>query len=139
MEVLNEKTFPEIALELLSMLGYEAFECRTEDEARASIDELLPQNRWPCLFTSSDTSGEKPFEEFYGEGDSVDLNRFRCVGVVEQSVNGADTAATDEFIRFARTSKSRPDVSKTDYVAALKRVIPSLEHIHSEKSLDEKM
>ena len=139
LEGLTEKTFPEIAVELLSMLGYEAFECGTEDEARASIEELLPRKKWPCLFTSSDTSGEKPFEEFYGEGDSLELNRFHCVGVVKQTVNGVDTAATDEFIRFARTAKSRPDVSKTDYVAALERVIPSLEHIHSEKSLDEKM
>ena len=103
------------------------------------MDELLPRKKWPCLFTSNDTSGEKPFEEFYGEGDSLDLNRFRCVGVVEQSVNGVDTAATDEFIRFARAAKSRTDVSKTDYVAELKRVIPSSKHIQSERSLDEKM
>ena len=36
----------------------------TEDEARELAKTLPTLGKWPCLFTASDTTGEKDFEEF---------------------------------------------------------------------------
>jgi hypothetical protein len=43
----------------LAEIGYEPYLCETEEEARNSVDDLIAQKKWPCLFTASDTTGEK--------------------------------------------------------------------------------
>jgi len=64
-EDLHLTTFSDIAVRYLADLGYEAFECATEDEARERAPELIAKKQWPCYFFSSDTTGEKDFEEFF--------------------------------------------------------------------------
>ena len=64
-ENLHLITFAEIAKKYLKDLGYEAFECKTEDEAREFIKTFPIEKKWPCLFSKSDTTGEKNFEEFF--------------------------------------------------------------------------
>jgi FlaA1/EpsC-like NDP-sugar epimerase len=64
-EKLHLERFSEIARRYLRSLGYEPYECATEEEARARVDELAARRRWPCYFFKSDTTGEKDFEEFY--------------------------------------------------------------------------
>jgi len=48
----------------------------------------LPASRsaqgWPCHFFKSDTTGEKEFESFFAQGEQLVLDRFKCVGVVQQ-------------------------------------------------------
>src|SRR5690606_2701565 len=56
-------TFAEIAIKYLAEIGYEPYLCKDEDEARALIETLPQEGKWPCLFTTSDTTGEKDFEE----------------------------------------------------------------------------
>ncbi len=136
---LSEKTFPEIAIAILNLTGYEPFECRSEEEAKNSIDELLAQGKWPCLFTASDTEGEKPLEEFYADGDRLDIDRFGRIGIVKKKLQSNERTATENFIRFARTAKSKRDISKDDYIAELQHLVPSLQHVDSDRSLDEKM
>ncbi|MEO3961148.1 UDP-N-acetylglucosamine 4,6-dehydratase, partial [Chromobacterium piscinae] len=58
-------TFSEIATRYLQALGFEPYECDSEEEARARTDELITKKRWPCYFFKSDTTGEKDFEEFF--------------------------------------------------------------------------
>ena len=58
-EKLNLITFPEIARKYLDKLGYDAFECDSEDEARTRSTELIQQKKWPCFFFKSDTGREK--------------------------------------------------------------------------------
>ena len=64
-ESLNLVSFADIAVGFLKELGYEPHLCNSEDEARELISVLPQQKKWPCFFTSSDTTGEKDFEEFY--------------------------------------------------------------------------
>ena len=47
----------------------------TEEQARNYFNENKTTN-WPCLFTKSDTSGEKDFEEFFTENENLDMNKF---------------------------------------------------------------
>ena len=65
-EKLHLITFSEIAVKYLLQLGFEPYECETEEEARGRCDELIKSKKWPCyFFHECDTTGEKSFEEFY--------------------------------------------------------------------------
>ena len=65
------KTFSSIAINYLVQIGFEPYECKTEEEARLKINELILLNKWPCYFFESDTTGEKDFEEFYTDSEKV--------------------------------------------------------------------
>ena len=82
-EDLHLITFAEIAIKYLDELGYKPFICETEDEARTSLNDVVKEYRWPCLFTASDTTGEKDFEEFYTEKEKLDLKRFENLGIIK--------------------------------------------------------
>ncbi|MBN2508326.1 MAG: polysaccharide biosynthesis protein [Verrucomicrobia bacterium] len=138
-EGLNEKTFAQIARDLLHALGYEPLECRTEDEARRRAAALGTRpSAWPCYFFDSDTTGEKAFEEFVAAGETTDLNRFRNIGVIVPEPD-TDAAALEAFLEFARAAKRNPEVTKADYVREMRGVVPTLQHHETEKNLDQKM
>ncbi len=82
-EKVNLITFSEIAERYLHHLGYEPVQCATEDEARAKVVELKPQRKWPVYFFASDTTGEKDFEEFYTDRETLDMERFESIGVIK--------------------------------------------------------
>ena len=63
-ESLHLISFANIAVKYLEDLGYEPYLCKDEDEARLLAKTLPEEGKYPCLFTSSDTTGEKDFEEF---------------------------------------------------------------------------
>lgn len=63
-ENLHLISFADIAVKYLNSLGYEPYLCKDEDEARELAKTLPEEGKYPCLFTSSDTTGEKDFEEF---------------------------------------------------------------------------
>ena len=111
----DEKTFAEIAQELLRALGYTPEECASEEEAKVRAPDLIPRKKWPCYFFASDTTGEKEFEEFFAQGEELDLTRFRRIGVVEQR-SSTDVRTLNDFLRFARQGKTDPTVRKEDYV-----------------------
>ena len=134
----DEKTFSQIAVDLLEALGYEPIECGSEEEAKDLADELIPQRKWPCYFFKSDTTGEKEYEEFYVEGERLDMDRFQRIGVTKRSPL-TDTEPIDAFIRFCRNAKSNPYVTKEDYVQAMLKVVPTLQHAETGRNLDQKM
>ena len=82
-KVLHLISFAEIAIKYLKDKGYEHYLCKTEGEARELIRTLPEQGKWPCLFTTSDTTGEKDFEEFYTSKETLDLKRFKNLGVIK--------------------------------------------------------
>jgi hypothetical protein len=64
-EQLDLVRFSDIAVRYLQGLGFEPYECASEDEARDRAAELIARKQWPVYFFASDTTGEKDFEEFY--------------------------------------------------------------------------
>ncbi len=46
----NLISFYDVAIKYLAHLGYEAYECDSEDEARELIKTLPQDGKWPCLF-----------------------------------------------------------------------------------------
>jgi len=75
-ESLHLISFADIAVKYLENLGYEPYLCKNEEEARNFFSSHTDAKKWPCLFTASDTTGEKDFEEFYTEAETLDMERF---------------------------------------------------------------
>ncbi len=137
-ERLHLTTFSEIAIKYLDQLGYEAYVCASEDEARARVDELACQKKWPCYFFNSDTTGEKGFEEFYTTGEEIDMNRFEAIGIVKNHVP-FDDALLDQFKEDIRQFLSQGYWTKADLTQLLIQAVPSLDHNETGKYLDGRM
>ena len=134
----DEKTFSAIAEDLLHHLGYESYICKTEDEARNRTEELISQKKWPCFFFKTDTTGEKDFEEFFVSTENVDFNSFDSIGVIKRE-NNENRQAIEKFLKFSKNTTIDKELSKVDYVKALKEIVPTLSHIETGKNLDSKM
>ena len=133
-------TFSEIAERFLAAHGYRVQEVFSEDEARGRSDELIASGAWPCFFFNSDTAGEKPFEEFYSEDDSVSWSRFSDIGVVEAPEIGRPMSdEIDAFIATINLLRAAGSWDKKDLVSAISRACPELSHINATRSLDDKM
>jgi FlaA1/EpsC-like NDP-sugar epimerase len=137
-ENLHLITFAEIAKKYLKDLGYEPFECKTEDEARALITTLPIENKWPCLFSKSDTTGEKDFEEFYVEGEVLDLNSFPNIGIVKSNLSFNDYKL-DLFIENIKSLKCKMAWNKNEILNEFINILPSFDHKDTGKYLDSKM
>jgi len=131
-------TFSEIAKRYLENKGFEAYECKTEEEARNSVDRLSKVGKWPCLFTPSNTTGEKDIEEFFTENETLDLDRFNNLGVIKNGL--AETGKKlDYFLDSIEQMKKRGKWSKKEIVDLFHEVIPNFGHIENGKYLDSKM
>lgn len=80
-------TFADIAVKYLNELGYEPYLCKTEEEARELMNTLPQEKKWPCLFTNSDTTGEKDFEEFFTSDEVLDMAKFESLGIIKNELH----------------------------------------------------
>jgi len=137
-ENLHLISFAEIAVKYLKQLGYEPYLCETEDEARELVKVLPEQKKWPCLFTESDTTGEKDFEEFFTKNEELDLNRFLNLGVIKNGLQVEEQKLTrfEKEISSLRKSKKW---SKEQIVDLFNFMIPQFGHEEKGKYLDSKM
>lgn len=137
-EDLNLITFDKIAYKYLESLGYEPYICNSEDDARKTIKELIKKNKWPCYFFNSDTTGEKPFEEFFTENEILDLKSFIDIGVIK---NKADYSSEklEYFLNRIKDLQKLKKWSKEEIVDLFKEIIPSFHHEEKNKYLDSKM
>ena len=137
-EELHLISFADIAARYLKQLGYEPYLCATEDEARALAQTLPDEGKWPCLFTDSDTTGEKDFEEFYTENETLDMERFHNLGVIKNDPV-FDDEALDDFESAITAMKRNGDWTKEQIVQLFFRMIPAFAHKETGKYLDGKM
>ena len=76
-------TFDAIGTELLHSYGYEVLECASDEEAIEKAQDLRKGSKlYPVHYSASDTSGEKPFEEFVTDTETADMDRFESLGVI---------------------------------------------------------
>lgn len=137
-EALDLTRFSDIAVRYLAMLGYEPFECASEDEARDRAAELIPQKKWPVYFFASDTTGEKDFEEFFTDAETLDMARFDSIGVIKNEATFDEQKLTyflDEIARIRR----QPVWDKPEIVALFNDMIPGFDHKETGKYLDNRM
>jgi len=142
---LNLITLSSIAEMFLRNQGYEPYLCHSEEESRNFFiqhQQLTTNNQqpkqWPCYFSPSDTTGEKDFEEFFTEGEDVDLNRFTDVGVVKNTAT-SNKALLDEFLADIHEMKRKKTWNKQDIVDLFLKLLPNLDYEDKGKYLDSKM
>jgi FlaA1/EpsC-like NDP-sugar epimerase len=134
----NLITFSEIAERYLKYRGYEPVPCDTEDEARGRVGELKAKGKWPVYFFASDTTGEKDFEEFYTDIETLDMNRFDSIGVIKNQPT-YDASILNHFESEIRTMRARGSWTRTDLIALFNATIPEFAHKETGKFLDGKM
>jgi len=137
-EKLHLISFADIAKKYLKKLNYKVYLCKNEDEARYLIDTLPKKGSWPCLFTSSDTTGEKDFEEFYTDNEILDMNKFQNIGIIKNSPY-FDAKSLEYFQTKIQSLKSNLSWNKDDIVTEFIKIIPNFIHKETGKYLDGKM
>lgn len=132
-------TFDAIARALLKEHGYNVLECASDEEAVDRASELRNGSRaYPVHFSGSDTSGEKAFEEFFTDGESVDMERFSSLGVItDKSIPDFDKV--NAVMQKLDVAFENINLTKDDVVEIIKGYLPNFEHIEKGKSLDSKM
>jgi len=131
-------SFADIAVKYLKDKGYEPYLCNTENEARKLIKTLPEEGKWPCLFTSSDTTGEKGFEEFYTDKEVLDMNRFENFGVIKNTPL-YDNDRLNNFENAIYQIKSSMSWSKKSIVDEFFKIIPEFGYNDNGKYLNGKM
>lgn len=137
-EALHLISFADIAVKYLEQRGYEPYLCENEDEARELAKTLPEQGKWPCLFTSSDTTGEKDFEEFFTDNETLDMERFVNLGIIKNEPLYQQDLLT-LFEQQIGNMKSGREWSKEDIVKLFFTMIPDFGHKETGKYLDSKM
>lgn len=137
-EELHLITFAEIAERYLNAIGYTPYLCQNENEARQLIDILPQQGKWPCLFSNSDTTGEKDFEEFYMDNEMLDLDRFENLGVIKNDLN-IEEGKLKHFESTISEMKESGKWTKNEIVNLFFYMIPDFGHKEIGKYLDAKM
>ena len=137
-ENLNLISFSDIALEYLEQKGYKAYLCGSEKEARNGIENLIMNNKWPCLFSESNTSGEKDFEEFYSKNEILDLDSFDKVGIIKNKLV-YDQDKLDKFMCDIHKMKTKKSWTKNEILDLFCELVPNFNHIEKDKYLDSKM
>lgn len=132
-------TFDGIARSLLREYGYEVLECSSDEEAIDKAEDLKNgSNLYPVHFSISDTSGEKPFEEFVTETETADYDRFSSLGVITGKEIPDKDRVTKLFVDL-NAAFSKEETTKEEVIAIMKAYLPNFEHIETGKSLDSKM
>lgn len=132
------KTFSEICDAFLSEMGYKKHECGSDDEAKCFAAANLPGDTYPVVYFKSDTTGEKDFEEFYVEGETVDMERFHSLGVITHTDNKPREKVNNLIDSLEALFHDR-SFTKADVVECLESYLPNFRHEEKGRNLDDKM
>ena len=137
-ENLHLITFADIAVKYLKEKGYEPYLCKDEDEARELSYTLPADGKWPCLFTASDTTGEKDFEEFFTDNETLDMERFENLGVIKNELI-YNEPKLNNFTDKIQQMKLAREWTKDQIIELFFKMIPDFGHKETGKYLDGKM
>lgn len=126
-------TFSAICDDFIREQGLSKHACSTDAEAKQYNGDDCP-----VVYTSSNTTGEKAYEEFYVPGEQLDMSRFSSLGVVEKTTRQPLDKVNAFFDEIERIF-AKPDFTKAEVVSAIKRFIPNFEHEEKGLNLDQKM
>jgi len=139
---LNENqliSFKEIAENFLGSKGIEVIPFTNELAAKEySLKMLQDTLYWPVYYFSSDTTGEKPYEEFFTHEEIIDFDRYKSLGVICNTLQ-KPLSEIKTIIDKLQNLINKEDLSKSEMVFLLTKIIPSFNHIEKGKNLDQKM
>lgn len=127
----------DVACLVLERFGYAPWITDDETEARDAMARLPEEGRWPLLLTPLDTSGEKAFEEFAGDGERAEPIGFASVLGVRHTPRPDTESLLDDL--EALLGDAARDVDKAAIVTMLAAAVPTLRHSETGRHLDQRM
>lgn len=137
-ESLHLISFSDIAIKYLKNIGYDAYICKTEEEARELSKTLPEKGKWPCLFTNSDTTGEKDFEEFFTSKEKLDMDKYQNLGVIKNQ-SKYNEGKLNDFVDAINKIKLGKSWEKKLIVNEFFKIMPEFKYKDKGKYLNEKM
>lgn len=137
-EGLHLITFSEIAERYLKERGFQPYLVGSEDEAREKVETLVEEGKWPCLFSKSNTTGEKDFEEFFTSSERLDLEKHFNLGIVKNEAVYNENQL-DYFLSCISKFRADKRWTKEEIVDLFHEMIPNFGHVETHKYLDSKM
>ena len=132
-------TFSSICDSFIKSEGFTKKECSSDEEAKRYSAEMGYDNDiYPVVYFKSDTTGEKAYEEFYVPGEKINMERFKALGVVEETTR-RPLSEVNAFFEKLEGIFHKDDFTKVQVVEAIKEFIPNFEHEEKGKNLDQKM
>ena len=128
----------DVASRYLKLKGFKPYRFEDEKSARLSVEKCMKDGFWPCFYFSSDTTGEKNYEEFYTQNETTDFNRYKSIGVVKFDIN-SNKLNYDEFLSQYEKFKKNDKWCKSYLVDIFKNFLPNFLHKEKNKNLDQKM
>jgi len=93
---------------------------------------------YPVHFSESNTSGEKGYEEFFTDTETVDMCRLNSLGIItNKEIPNKDNLA--QLLDELSNAFDRDELCKEDVVEIIKNYLPNFAHIETGKGLDSKM
>ncbi len=137
--------FEDILRDLMKELGLGIDLCASSHEAREKSARYwaLPEAErkvvgYPVEFFPANTSGEKPYEEFYTDAEVRDTEKFVNLGVIKNAPR-RPMAEIDAIFQRLTAVFAKDGVTKEDVVEVLDEYLPNFHHIETGKSLDGRM
>ena len=137
-DYLQLTSFTTVARRFLKSRGYDVKLCESEQEAREAIASIGVTNSWPCYFFPSDTTGEKPFEEFYTEKEVIDWRKYDAIGVIKNTLTN-DGRELELFEQKLLELRSKNYWTREQLIALVKSTLPEFEHDERNKNLEQRM
>lgn len=132
-------TFSNICDLYLNARGYSARYCESEDDAKRYAAGMPEDSKsYPVYYSSSDTNGEKAYEEFYTSREKLDMERFKSLGVIEGK-KAKSLADIKRLFNNLNNLFARPSFTKEEVVKVMEDYLPNFQHIETGKNLDQKM
>ena len=126
-----------IAARILESLGFFPEFLDDEHRARHELEYLAARHRWPVVLTPRDTSGEKPCEEFVGEGEEAIQLQLQAISALRH--RPTDAIARGLLERLGRfVADPMLEISKAEIVAEIQRAVPSFRHVETGRNLDQR-
>jgi FlaA1/EpsC-like NDP-sugar epimerase len=131
-------TFSAICDAFVQAEGFSKKECINDEEAKRFAHHMSHDSEtYPVVYFKSDTTGEKAYEEFYIPGERVNMERFKALGVIEETTRRPINELNAFFAKLETLFQG--DFTKEEVVNAIKEFIPNFEHEEKGKNLDQKM
>ncbi len=130
--------FKDITLDFFREMAIPVTECISDDEARNMAATMSIEDPHPLYFFTSDTSGEKLYEEFYTSTDELDMSRYTGMGVIKNAAK-PDKIQIENCIGELKMLMKSEAYDKSAIITLMKKHLPDFEHIETGKSLDQKM
>lgn len=128
--------FKDITESFFRYLDITIHNCKDEKEAKEF--DFLNNTNYPVYFFKTDTDGEKLYEEFYTESDTLDMIKYTSIGVITNSKKLTRSEINYTLLKLENTFNTKY-VNKKEIIDIMNKLIPDFNHQESGKSLDQKM